>query len=265
MSGQIQIHAESKEDDVNHGFDLTIRAMPTDKSKIKVRTLMRNKTIPSHPKSVIFSGSSGSGKSTLLVNLLTRKEFYKNYFDEIHLFSPTGKTDDMFTHLDKHIKDDNVHTEMKIKDLDKILEEQEKQIISKGGIHKAKKVLLIFEDVQSNRKFMNSKSFLKSFIMNRHYGVSTWLCGQAWNRTPRACRLQASAIFYFEGSESETDRLASEYTPPGMNVKDFKQMIIEAVEEKHSFLFINKDCSFEDRYRKRLDEIIDWRSNVRDQ
>ena len=237
-------------------FDLEIRPIDTNKSKIKKNTLMKKNIIPCHPASVIFNGSSGSGKSTLLLNLLTRKEFYKGYFHEIYLFSPTGSSDDLFSVL--NLKKSNIFLDLNPKDLEKILEKQRK-VIEARGIQKAKRVLLIFEDCQSNYHFVKSKPFLKSFIANRHYGVSTFLCGQSWTKTPRACRLQAFGVFYFRASGSENEKLAEEFCPPGMSKRQFISMIEWATKEKHSFLFINNKVPHEQRYRKKLTEIINWK------
>ena len=44
-------------------------------------------------------GMKGSGKSTLLLNALRHKEFYKNYFDNIFLISPTASRDKKFDDL----------------------------------------------------------------------------------------------------------------------------------------------------------------------
>ena len=246
----------------SNSFDLAIKALPTDKSKIKQRVLMKKKIIPRHPASVIFNGSSGSGKSTLLLNLLTRREFFKNYFDEVYLFSPTGGSDDLFKHA--KIPEENIFMDIKEKDLADILKEQ-RTIIEDKGIEKAPKVLIIFEDIQSNGRFMRSKSFLKSFIANRHYGISTWLCGQSYTKTPRACRLQANNVFYFRGSGSELERISEEYCPPGLGKKEFAELVDKATRDKHSFLHINCHAGFDDRYRKNLDEILDVSKASREQ
>jgi hypothetical protein len=147
--------------------------------------------------------------------------------------------------------------DMSVEDLEDIMEEQREEIEEKKGkLHKCKKILIIFEDVQGNAKFMRSKPFLKCFIANRHYGLSTWLCGQAFNRTPRACRLQANNLFVFRGSGSEMETLSDEFCPPGMNKKKFMQLIDEATKDKYSFLHINMRVPHEERYRKNLDEIL---------
>jgi hypothetical protein len=235
--------------------NLKITALKTAKTKIKQRVYMKKLIIPKHPASVIFNGSSGSGKTNLLCTLLTKPHFYKGYFDEIHLFSPTGGTDDMFLHLD--LQPDNIHMDMDPDDLADILSGRN-DLIEKKGIDKVPKILLIFEDVQSSREFMKSRSFLQAFIANRHFGVSTWLCGQSFTKTPRACRLQANNIFYFKGSNSELELISEEFCPPGMRKKEFKEMVSEATREPYAFLHINKHAPFDTRYRKNLGNILDF-------
>jgi len=237
-------------------FSLDIKPLKTAKNKIKQRPLMENDIIPRHPSSVIFNGSSGSGKSVLLLNMLTRPEFFGGYFDEIHLFSPTGGSDDLFEVL--NLPPENIHITMKAAELSDILEEQRSKIEAEG-VDKVKKMLIIFEDVQGNGRFMRSKSFLKSFIANRHYGISTWLCGQSWTRTPKACRLQANNIFYFAGSGSENELMAREYCPPGMKKRDFEEMLQQGTREKYDFVHINNRAPHKDRYRRKLDTLINWK------
>ena len=78
---------------------LKIIPYKTNKSKIKLNAMMEADIIPRHASSVVFSGRSGSGKSNLMVNLLTRNQFYKGYFDLIFLFSPTARSDDLPLYL----------------------------------------------------------------------------------------------------------------------------------------------------------------------
>jgi hypothetical protein len=236
-------------------MDLSIKPLKTAKSKIPQRLLMEKDIIPRHPSSVIFNGSSGSGKSTLLLNLLTRPEMFRGYFNAIYLFSPTGDSDDLFKHLKLNKK--NIFTDMNPDDLADILEKQ-RAIIKKKGIDKAPRILFIFEDVQGSKKFMNSKPFTEAFIANRHFGASTWLCGQSFTQTPRRCRLQANNIFYFRGSGSESDLMIKEYCPPGMRKRNFEQMLDDATKEPYTFMHINKRAPHAIRYRSNLDQIIKY-------
>lgn len=247
------------EDEKSPELDLKIRKLKTAKHKIKQRPLMERDVIPRHPSSVIFNGSSNSGKTTLLLNLLTRKEFLKDYFDEIHLFAPTGGSDDLFDML--KLDEDHVHTDMKADDLEDIMDEQN-EIVKEKGIEKAPKLLIIFEDVQGDAAFMRSKPFKRAFLANRHFGMSTWLCGQSFKLTPRNARLQANNIFYFKGSGSELECFAEEYTPPGMKARDFEALLQQGTAAAHSFIHINQRVPHAERYRKTLDTILDWESHV---
>ena len=57
---------------------LKVKPLKTDKSKIKTRPCMDSGIIPKHPCSVAFIASSGGGKTQLVLNLLLKKEFYKD-------------------------------------------------------------------------------------------------------------------------------------------------------------------------------------------
>jgi len=237
---------------------LSIGKLETKKSKIKQNQLMKADIIPRFPSSVIFNGSSGSGKSTLLANLLSKKQFYKGYFKKknIYLICPTGNTDDMFQHID--LDDGNICVDIKKEAsplLRKIMAKQKETIDSKG-VDKAEKVLIIYEDIQSNTKFMRSSEFLKTFVMNRHYNLMVFLCGQSFTLTPRACRLQANNIFIFAPTNNEREILVENYSPPKMHKKDFEAMIDHATKEPYCFMHVNKRVGFSKRYRKNLGRII---------
>lgn len=247
---------EAKEPDAEEdkGFDpLAIEPLETVKSKIPQRALMKADIIPRHPSACIFNGSSGSGKSTLLLNLLTKRNMLGGYFKDIYLFSPTGGSDDLFEHL--QLKDDHVFIDMDERKLQKILDDREKLIKAKGA-DKVPRVLVIFEDVQGDAKFMRSKAFLRSFIANRHFGISTWLCGQSFTKTPRACRLQANNLFYFAGSGSERALIIEEFCPPNLSRREFEEMLTYATGTKYHFMHINMRVHHTKRYRHNLDEVL---------
>lgn len=241
---------------------LKIVKYPTNKNKIKQRPLMKENIIPRHSSSVIFNGKSGSGKSNLLVNLMSRPEFYgpktenhkQGYFDLIFLFSPTADGGDDLVRFLK-LPEKRIFTEFDVSALENILKTQ-KDIIMRKGLEKSPKILIIFEDIQSDSKFMRSKCFLKCFIQARHINVSTFLLGQSWTRTPRACRLQANNIFFFPGSQSEVKLLVEEYCPPGTTKKEFQNLVEHATSERFNFLHINNRKAFEERFSKNLDTTL---------
>jgi hypothetical protein len=132
----------------------------------------------------------------------------------------------------------------------------QKDIIEKKGLDKAPKLLIIFDDIISQKKFMNSEFFTQMYIQNRHLGISTWVCTQSFNKIPRVCRLQANNLFIFAGSGSETEILCQEFTPAHTSKKDFEKLIKYATNERFNFLHINMRCPPEERYRKNLDTIL---------
>jgi hypothetical protein len=243
---------------------LKILPYPTNKNKIKQRPFMKENIIPRHSSSVIFNGRSGSGKSNLLINLLTRPEFYgrtkpsnekSQYFDLIFLFSPTADGGDDLVKFLK-IPDKRIFTKPEPSILDNILKTQ-KDLIASKGIEKSPKILIIFEDIQSNAGgILNSPSFLKCFIQARHLNVSTFLLGQSWTKTPRACRLQANNIFFFPSSGSEVELLVKEFCPPHTDKKDFQKLVERATTDRYNFLHINMREPPEERFRHNLDKIL---------
>jgi hypothetical protein len=242
---------------------LDIIAYPTNKKNIPQRPMMKADIIPRHPSAVIFNGKSGSGKTNLMVNLMSRPEFYgktdkKNkkskYFDVIFLFSPTANGgDDLVKFLE--IPKKRIFTDFDKTKLDKILDLQN-SIVEDKGLDKSPKMLIIFEDIQSDAKFMANKSFLRCYIQGRHMNISTFLCGQSWTLTPRKCRLQANNIFFFPSSNSEVDILLKEFCPPHTSKEQFLKMIKYATEKPYNFLHINMRKPPDERFRHNLKEII---------
>jgi hypothetical protein len=233
---------------------LKIKPIPTKKKDIPLRPLMEKKIIPKHPFRLILNGTSGSGKSTVLLNLMTKPQFYKDYFDDIYLIAPTAEIDDSFEML--KIKEDHMITNGDISKVEAILENQ-KENIKKKGIAKAPKTLLIFEDSQSTPKLLRSKEFLRIFIAGRHYGISTILTSQSFTKTPRGARLQATDVIYFPSSMSENMIMVEEFSPPNFTKKDMLDLINFATVEPYSFLYINMTAPIKERYRKNLDQILE--------
>jgi len=232
---------------------LKIVKYSTNKHKIKQRHLMEKNVIPQHASAVVFCGRSGSGKSNLLVNLADRKEYFKDYFDLTFFFSPTCHHDDLPEYLDipaNRMFDSNFEPP-----LQHIIKTQ-KEIIERKGLNKAPKILIIFDDIISQKKFMNSEFFTKMYIQNRHLGISTWVCTQSFNKIPRVCRMQANNLFIFAGNGSEMEILAQEFTPPHTKKKEFEDLIKHATKERYNFLHINMREPPETRYRKNLDTIL---------
>jgi len=212
---------------------------------------MERNIIPVHPCSVLFNGKSGSGKTVLLSNLLSR--FYRGYFTKIYLFS--GSPDDIFDTL----KITKKFTDVKEWDseLGKILKKQESEA-EKKGIQNTNRTLIIMEDIINHASWMRkSPYFTKLFVANRHYGVSTFITTQSWTRVPRACRLNCSAIYFFEGSDSELKLLTDEYCPSKLSKADFRQLVGYCWANRYSFLSIYTRLPVKTRFRCNLDIMLE--------
>ena len=76
---------------------------------------------------------------------------------------------------------------------------------------------------------------------------------------PKACRNQASSIFFFSGaSDAEKEKLWEEWPPANFTKKEFKQLINHATEIPFEFLYINKkNKDRKKRYRRTLEFILE--------
>lgn len=244
-------------------MNLGIKLIESDKQNILQRPTMKDGQIPKHPSVAIFNGRAGSGKSMLLLNLLSRPEFYgpdesgKSYFDRIVLMGSTLDSDDLYKVLDKKSTKVTVILNPTEEDIQGVLDKQKASIKGHKNISKAKRTLIVFEDMQSNQKLMRTRAFLTCFIASRHHNLSTWLCSQSWTRTPRSCRLQCNSIFYFQGSASELNLLAEEFCPPNYTKREFMKIVDYATKEPYSFLFINMHMPWATRFRKNLETILE--------
>jgi hypothetical protein len=239
---------------------LKITPYETDKSKIKTTQFMDDHIIPKHPVSVMVCGKSGMGKTQFLLNLLKKKEFYKDYFDLIFLFSETAgdNCDDLYEkncdippeHMFKPDKDG-------LNQINHIISTQ-KKIIKEQGINNSPKILVIFDDIAHSKKFLDSRPYLLLHIANRHFNISCFSLVQSYVKIPRSCRCQIGALIFFHGAtNSEKKKLSEEHCPANYSEKEFMKIIDHAIDEKYNFLFINKRDVMKKRYRKNLDKILE--------
>lgn len=237
--------------------DLEIKEIKTNKSKIKNPPRAEANIIPKLGTSCIFNGTTGMGKSTLMTNLLTQNRFYPSKtFSHRFLISPTAEGDD----VQKALKIDPLNTFTNLDDAPfylKIIIDAQKRKIKKVGSHKAPQILIVYDDVISDPKFMKTNEFVKSFIASRHYNLTVMLATQSWTACPRRCRIQARNIFFFAAPLSEVEKLCEEHCPPRFTKQQFYLMVSWATDQPYSFLYINKSVPMKDRFRKNLNEIID--------
>lgn len=241
---------------------IKITPLKTKKTDLPQSLYMEADIINRYPSLTLCIGKSGSGKSNVIANMLTKKEFMKDFFDEIYLFSPTAKSDDIVEHLnlkEEHIID-NLDESSIIK-LNKIVDDNTEKIKKNGIKNTAKnsKILIICDDCISEKIFIKSNILSKLATAGRHALISTIICSQSYTKVPRVIRLQAQGMIVFPSSNDELDLLCEDLCPAGMSKKDFLELIKYATEERYSFLFVNHHVKNpKEKFRKNFNEIIEY-------
>ena len=235
-----------------------IEKMETAKHNIPLRKAMKEGIIPRFPFSMLISGRSGSGKTNVLINLLTRKEFYGNYFHYTCVFSPTaGEGDDMYDVL--KLPKENIKNEFSEEDLNAIIEKR-KELIQRKGIEwvsRNSRVLIVLDDIIANTHFLNSPEALMMFALLRHYLCSVIVLTQSYRKIPRSLRLNVNGTIIFPSTQSEIEILLEEITPSGIKKREFEKVIDYATEGQYDFLYINNHADMDKRIRKNIGEVID--------
>ena len=234
-----------------------IKVLDTDKSKIPQKTAAKEGVLPKFPFSMVISGRSGSGKTNLLLNILSRNDLYGDYFHLILVFSPTANDlDDTYSILD--LPKENFISNFDSKMLQSILDNRKKLIKDKGieFVAKYSRVLLIFDDMIAEKRFLESPENLKLFTLLRHYLCSVIILSQSFKKIPRSIRINANFLAIFPSLESEIMILLEEVTPSGITKRDFRAVLDYCTADKYSFLSVNNHADPGKRIRKNLTEII---------
>jgi len=238
------------------------------KNQVKKNNLYDFHILPNHPSRALFSGPSGSGKTNLLINLLITKHFLFNYYDTIHVFSPSYANDDSFRIFEKlyskilpnGLVSKKIKTEIKIHpkvEEDIILDviDSQAKYIEEHDIDKSDKILMIFDDC-INEKVMKGKAITSLFFRGRHVNCSIWVTTQSYMKLDRSLRLQLTNVFVFSPSPSEVKRLVDEQRNSSVSASQLESIIVYATKKKNDFLHINKQCEQCDQFRKGLDELV---------
>lgn len=213
--------------------------------------------LPDQPCAMMYCGLSKSGKTTLLKETLKDKELLGGYFHTIVMMSPTADCDSTLTEALKLPKE-NVITDFEEEDLNKIIEAQRKLIAKKGynKVAKTNRMLLIFDDCIAHQKFLRSKSIIDLTATVRHLLISVVFLIQSYRMVARACRINLRGIAFFQSNRNETDVLVEEECPPSLTTKQFRQLVHHATKERYSYLFINKDRPYSERYLLKYDHVL---------
>jgi len=240
---------------------LSIKPFKTNKKKIKLNPYMEQGIIPKFGSPfMLIVGSSGSGKTTLALNLFTKPNFYGKYFDREnggvkYLFSETGKIDDLQNKLG--IKKSNIVTkeDQMIETLKKIMDTQER-VIKEHSIEKAKKVLIMFEDVTSLKRLLRSEELVRMAVTSRHLNLFPVVIVHKFKSIPRVVRVQCGSLFYFQGQLSEVEAIVEDFGGGNLSKKEMRKLVLFATspdeENSHPFLFVDTTKPFNERFKKTL-------------
>lgn len=228
----------SKLDAESKNIDYSIKNIYSKGNKTNQVVAANDGVIPRHPFRMYIVGSSGSGKSNLVLNLLTRPTFYKDYFENIVVISPTALNIDTSYEVMQLPEENFFQPEEEVLERIKVLQEER---IDKAGGDKRKvpKMLIIFDDIVSHKSFCNSPIFLQFAVMSRHWNISLMILSQAYHRIPKSVRLQMSSVVYFKGSNKELDVLADDFSAPGISMKKFKTIISKSTNKRFDFFFVD--------------------------
>ena len=236
--------------------DLIVKPPKTNKKNLPQSNYMEQGIINKFPSMLLVVGRSGSGKSSVISYMASNKNFIKGFYDDIYLFSPTCEIDDICKTL--KIPKKNMIAKPSEEALMKILDTQEKHIKSKGikKTGESNKVLIIFDDIISDPKFLKSPAMVKLATMGRHFLISSIINTQSYTKVPRVIRLQANGIILFPSSNNELKLLGDDTAPPNCTKKDFLKLIDYATSGKHDFLYINNFEPVETRFRKGFSQYL---------
>lgn len=235
-------------------IDLGIKPIKDNRDFIKQNTLMKEGVIPS-PGNALYIGKIKSGKSVLCANLLTRKEFYKGYFDIIFLFclSASAVLKDNVVEIDEK----RIYTDGDPSKLEAIINAQ-KKLMETTEWKKCPSILILCDDMASETRFMNSPALRSIFFSGSNNKIYCWITSQSYVKIPRSMRLNADSIVIFHGAtQTEWVRFAEEHQPAELTKKQFLELCHMATSEPYNFLFAN--CNVVDKkckFRKNFGHII---------
>ena len=213
-----------------------------------------------YPSVSAFVGLSKSGKTTKIKDILIDPEFWGGYYDVIIYLSPTADSDTTLT-AELDLPDENIITNFQIEDIQKILDARKAQIKKLGynKVAKESKMLMILDDVISRPRLLRSNMLIDISACVRHWLVSTIFSIQSLTKIWRPIRLNLRTICFFESNRNETECLVDECCPPQLSKKEFRALIAHATEEPYSFITINRDKPFRQRYLRKFESRLEIR------
>lgn len=212
---------------------------------------------------LLITAKPRQGKTTLMFSLLTfRKSPYYRKFDKVYVFSPslaTSKQDRL-----KSVPKEQKYPELTEENLQKVYDEIE---------NSGERVLLLCDDVVNDiKKNSGVLPLLNKMMMNRRHicgtdddgegaGLSMWLSTQVFNKLPRSLRSVADYHIIFKSTnKKELDTIFEEIIllPKPL----FEEVCKYVFEDKHNFLLIDTNESYENMYHKNLNKRLIFNKEI---
>ena len=231
---------------------LEIEVYKTKKHKIKQPLACENGILPKMHCSYLVCGKSGSGKTNVVLHMLKSKSLLGGAFDVV-LYLCDSADDTMKENLG--IPKENYIKDFTEEWLEKLIDKQ-RQSVEKKGADKADNVMLIFDDILSKQKFLNSKILIKLVTECRHYNISCIFNTQSYKRINRTVRLNCRGIILFPSSLGELMKFSEENCLPNMSTKRFLELVQYCTKDAYQFVFLQNDAIQQDRLRKNFNTII---------
>lgn len=200
---------------------------------------------------LLLCGKAGSGKTSLLMNLLTNKAIYKNVFDKILLCMPLNSRNSLSDNPLEDLPADQMFEQLGPEIVTKIKEIRAEYDILDKKKKRNRNTLLIIDDCTSQLK-QNIPELIELSTNRRHLKLSIILLSQYVRAIPRPVRFQITSLVTFKpANQLDIGVIAEEFnSKPKLVFEDICRFVFE---DKHSFLFINKD---DDTMYKNLCKII---------
>ena len=203
--------------------------------------------LPQHPFRLGVVAPSGSGKTTALVNLIGRKDMLANYFDQIHIFSPSLFTDPNWEPILAQLPEYMLHRQVTMEGVKAVMD----QIAHKNRKRKNKldydRALILIDDPVGKNLFSHSayEGPLEELQTSaRQKGISTAFATQNYHVYGKKVRNNFTDLLSLGNllTNEELKDISKEQRGP-LSDKDFTEKFNEFVKGPHDPFFIRKKYS----------------------
>ena len=236
---KVDFNLEIKEDKKkNKTNDFTIKPIITMDSSYEEPP---NDILLKPPFSLLFIGRPGSGKSSTVINLL---QWYKGYFDQIFIISPTIKIDSSWiTAMENDmidIDEHNIMTSYNEAAFKKIFNKIKKKNKGIEDYNKKLKCLFIFDDIVGDLP-RKQRTIMNTFSRNhRHFGVSHITLSQEYKACPPVMRKNSFGVCLYDSDNLLERQAIVEELAGKIGKGRFERMWNEATKERFNFLFVKQ-------------------------